>query len=207
MSYRIVVMGASLGGFKALKEVLRGVRPEFPLPVVIVQHQASDATGELAMLLQRYSTLPVREPNDKESIAPSTVYVAPAGYHLLIEKDAFALTTEGPVLHARPSIDVLFESAAESYGAGTIGVALTASSEDGLRGLRAIRRRGGLVVVQDPATAESRVLPDAALASLKPDAVLPLPKIAPYLALACSLAKDKENSVNSVNMVGLRRAS
>ncbi|HXI19202.1 MAG TPA: chemotaxis protein CheB [Chloroflexota bacterium] len=201
MRTRLITIGASLGGFSALKVVLRGLRPEFLVPVAIVQHQGAASASDLPGLLQRYCPLPVREPYDKEPIAPGNVYVAPAGYHLLVENGAFALTTEGPVLYARPSIDVLFESAAKGYGSGVIGVALTSSSEDGVLGLLAIQRRGGLVVVQDPATAEGRVLPDAALAALSPDAVLPPFKIAPYLALLCSFSTNQENAMRA------RRAS
>jgi len=201
VSARLVTIGASLGGFSALKVILRGLRPEFSVPVAIVQHQGGASAGDLPSLLQRYCPLPVREPHDKEPIAPGSVYVAPPGYHLLVEDGAFALTTEGPVLFARPSIDVFFESAAKGYGSGAIGVALTSSSEDGVLGLKAIKRRGGLVVVQDPATAESRVLPDAALAALTPDAVLPPPKIAPYLALMCSFSNSQQAALRT------RRAS
>ena len=205
MSYSLVVAGSSLGGLIALRTVLKGLRPEFPLPIAIVQHRAessgSAGPAGLAGMLQGHSPLPVKEPEDKEPILPGHVYVAPAGYHLLVEKPSraagsagassvgtFALTQDQPVQHARPSIDVLFESAAESVGSRAIGLILTAGSEDGVDGAVALKRRGGLLVVQDPATAESRVLPDAVLAATTADAVLPLRRIGPYLALTCDIS-------------------
>ena len=183
MLYEIVVVGASLGGLNALKVLLRGLPAQFPLPVAIVQHQGPGTGGRLAQLLQTYANLPVVEPDDKEAIVPGRVYLAPAGYHLLVEPGSFALSTAAPESYARPSIDVLFESAAESYGEKVIGVALTSSSRDGARGMARIKERGGLALVQDPATAESPVLPNAVLASTKVDRVLPLRKLAAFLAL------------------------
>lgn len=182
MRYEIVVMGTSLGGLAALKEIFRGLGPRFPLPVVVVQHVGTAGTTALAELLQRETGVTVREAEDKEEIGPGAAYLAPAGYHLLVEeRGQLALVTDGPILYARPSIDVLFESAADSYGERVIGVALTASSQDGVRGLQAIKARGGMAIVQDPVSAESPVLPNGALAVLRADRVLPLTEIAPFL--------------------------
>lgn len=185
---RLVVMGTSLGGFNALKVILRGLPRDFPAPLVIVQHRSASAMRSVAGLLQEYCALPVTEPEDKEFIVPGRVYLAASGYHLLVENNAFGLSTDAPVHHARPSIDVLFESAAESFGRRAIGIALTSSSVDGVAGMARLSSRGGLVVVQDPATAESRCLADEVLRQVRVDAVLPLPKIAPYLALSCQVA-------------------
>ena len=185
MAVELVVVGTSLGGFDALKLLLGGLPATFPLPVAIVQHQASNAGRDLARLLQRYSPLPVADAEDKEAIRPGRAYLAPVGYHLLVDSGVFALSTEGPVLYARPSIDVLFESAADVYGAGVIGVVLTGASSDGALGLARIKARGGLAIVQDPATALKRTLPDAALASTTVDWVVPLPEIAPLLTRLC----------------------
>jgi two-component system, chemotaxis family, protein-glutamate methylesterase/glutaminase len=185
MAFAIVVVGASLGGFQALKWLLGGLPEMFPLPLAIVQHQGADAGGELTRFLQRYSALVVTEAEDKQPILPGRAYVAPAGYHLLVEPGTFALSTEGPVLYARPSIDVLFESAADSYGEGVIGVALTGASHDGAHGLAQIKAHGGLALVQDPATAESPVLPKAAIKSTAVDRILPLLDIAPFLVGLC----------------------
>lgn len=182
--YRLVAIGSSLGGMEALKVILGGLPAGFPMAVAIAQHRGADRLGDLAMLLSRYCALPVVEPDDKQAIEPGTVYLAPPGYHLIVEPAIFALSVDEPVWFARPSIDVLFESVAEVYGAEAIGVILTGSSQDGAEGLAAIKARGGLTVVQEPAEAESRILPDAAIRAARPDRVLPIAKVASYLYLA-----------------------
>jgi two-component system chemotaxis response regulator CheB len=184
MPYRLVVIGASLGGMEALKVVLSGLPPDFTMAVAVAQHRGVDRVADLATLLGRYCRLPVVEPEDKDPIRPGTVYLAPASYHLLIEPARFALSVDAPRLYARPSIDVLFESAAESYRRDLIGVALTGTSEDGAAGLAAVKAHGGLALVQDPDEAEGRALPDAALRAVALARVLPLRKIAAYLSLA-----------------------
>ncbi|MBI3965421.1 MAG: chemotaxis protein CheB [Chloroflexi bacterium] len=181
MSFGVVVVGTSLGGLQALKTFLNGLPTHFPLPVAVVQHQGSDATGDLSRLLQRYSALRVADAEDKETLVPGRVYVAPVGYHLLLEPGSIALSTDAPVWFARPSIDVLFESAADSYGARAIGVILTGASSDGAAGLAAIKAQGGMAIVQDPDEAESRIMPAAAIAGTTVDRVLRLSEIAPYL--------------------------
>ena len=181
----IVVIGASLGGLHAVETLLRSLTADFPRPVAIVQHREAGSDDRLGDLLQRHTALPVGEAEDKEAIVPGRVYLAPADYHLLIENGNFALSTEPPVWHARPAIDVLFESAAEARGARVIGVILSGANEDGARGLAAIKRRGGVTVVQDPATAESSAMPNAAIAAAEPDQVLPLEEIAPFLVRVC----------------------
>jgi two-component system chemotaxis response regulator CheB len=186
----LVVIGGSLGSTEALKILLAGLPESFPLPVAIVQHRGPSDGADPASLLRRHTRLQIHEAEDKQPISPGAIYVAPAGYHLLVEPGSFALSTEEPVNHARPSIDVLFETAAESYGAGTIGVALTGSSRDGARGLAAIKSRGGVVLVQDPAEAESPALPQAAIAACAVDRVLPVAKIASYLYLSTLAARS-----------------
>lgn len=184
MTFEIVVIGTSYGGLSALQVVLPALAQDFGLPVVVVQHRGKDSDN-LCEFLQRHSTLPLSEPNDKEAIAPGRVYLAPRDYHLLIERDGFALSTEAPVGYARPSINVLFESAAEAYQEHVVGVVLTGANTDGARGLAKIKSYGGLCVVEDPADAESRGMPQAAIAATSVDAILPLPKIAPYLNQLC----------------------
>jgi len=159
----LVVIGTSLGGLQALQVVLQGVVPGFPRPIAIVQHRVKSAESGLRQLLQRGCAVPILEPEDKDALAPGHVYLAPADYHLLVEAEVVALSTEAPVNYARPSIDMLFESAAASFGAAVIGIVLTGSNEDGARGARQILNAGGRVLIQDPATAESRIMPQAAL--------------------------------------------
>ena len=184
MTVELVVVGASLGGFDALRVLLGGLPAELPVPVVVIQHQG-DTSGDLGRLLQRYSSLPVCEAEDKEGIGSGHAYLAPAGYHLLVERGSFALSTEAPVQYARPSIDVTFESAAEAYGAGVVGVVLTGAGRDGADGLARIKRRGGRAIVQDPDTAFRRDMPAAALASVAVDWVAPLEEIAPRIVALC----------------------
>jgi two-component system chemotaxis response regulator CheB len=182
MGFELIAVGTSVGGLHALITVLGELPSTFSLPLVVVQHRTPDAKSGLAELLQSHTPLTVAEADDKETILPGHVYLAPPDYHVLIEADrTLALSTEGPVHYARPSIDVLFESAADVYRNTLIGVVLTGASADGARGAQRIKQGGGWLVVQDPATAESRVLPDAVLAAVKADDVVPLDRLATTL--------------------------
>jgi two-component system chemotaxis response regulator CheB len=181
MSFRIVVAGASTGGLAAMQTLLPRLPQDFTLPFVVVQHRGKESGTGLCDLLQRCSNLPVSEPEDKELIEGGHVYLAPCDYHLLVEIGSFALSTESPVWFARPSINVLFESAADAYGEDVIGVLLTGANADGARGLAAIKARGGMTIVEEPSTAQAREMPDAALALIDVDRILPLPEIAPFL--------------------------
>jgi two-component system chemotaxis response regulator CheB len=179
---RLVVVGASYGGFDALKVVLSALPAAFPSALAIVQHQGGPSSG-LAELLQRYTELAVTEAEDKVELRPGVAYLAPPGYHLLAERGSLALSVDPPVQHARPAIDVLFESAADSYGPLATGVILTGTGRDGAAGLAHIKRRGGLAIVQDPATAERSDMPAAALASTVVDWTLTLDQIGPRLVM------------------------
>lgn len=181
MPYQIVVIGTSLGGLNALSALLGGLRKSFCAPIAIVQHRSTDPEGSLCALLQEYSPLPLSEVEDKTPVLPGRIYLAPADYHLLIEGGAFALSTDAPVWYARPSIDVLFESAADAFAERTVGVILTGASQDGANGLAKIKQRGGMAIVQAPDTAESRVMPEAAIAATDVDQILPLQRIASFL--------------------------
>ncbi len=180
----IVAIGTSLGGLAALEELLHTLPPCFRTPVVVVQHRGPESSG-LARALGRHTALHVSEPDDKERIEGGHVYVAPAGYHLLVEPDGFALSTEGPVNWARPSIDVLFESVAEAYGSGAVCVVLTGASADGAQGAACVKAHGGRVIVQDPATAESPVMPRAVIEVTEPDQVLGVSEMGRVLAELC----------------------
>ncbi len=181
---RVVVVGCSLGGMRALEVILRGLEADFPLPIAVVQHRGTEWEGQqsqLARLLQLHSALPVAEASDKDPLVGGRVYLAPPDYHLLVEEGALALSVDARVYHARPSVDVLFESAAETYREGVLGVLLTGASADGTAGAQRIKQRGGSVVAQDPRTAESPIMPGAAISAGAVDRVLPLAEIAPYL--------------------------
>lgn len=177
----IVVVGVSLGGLRALETVVGGLPREFPWPLAVVQHRSQGGDDTLAVLLQNRTALRVTEACDKEPIRRGHIYLAPSDYHMLVEEDHFSLSTDDRVNYSRPSIDVLFESAADAFGAGVIGVVLTGANDDGARGAARIKARGGCVIVQDPATAESPTMPTAALAATTADQVLPLEEIAPWL--------------------------
>lgn len=181
MFYDLVVIGASWGGLDALTAIVRGIPADFAVPVVIVQHRGADAESFLSGLLQEWTGRHVSEPEDKEPIEAGHIYVAPANYHLLVEPDHFSLTTEAPVRYSRPSIDVMFGSAAHAYGERLIGVVLTGANEDGSRGLQCVQEFGGYSIVQDPETAEVSTMPAAALRRVPQAVKVPLSGIALHI--------------------------
>jgi two-component system chemotaxis response regulator CheB len=181
-AYAIVVIGASWGGLSALTTLVAGLPVDFVLPIAIVQHRSRDAESLLGELLQDHTPLVVREADDKEPICAGHIYLAPADYHLLVDGEHFSLTTDPPVRYSRPSIDVTFVSAADSCGAGAVGVVLTGANEDGSEGLKRIVARGGYAVVQTPDTAEVATMPRAALRAVPRATVLTMPEIAGHLA-------------------------
>jgi two-component system chemotaxis response regulator CheB len=182
----LIVIGASLGGLQALETLIAGLPRAFRVPIVVVQHRSVQSQSGLTAVVQRHTTLRVREPYDKEAVEPGRLYLAPADYHLMLEPDGFSLSTEAPVSYARPSIDVLFESAAETYGPRLCGVVLTGANQDGAMGARAIKEAGGCLIVQDPDSAECPVMPRAALQAAPPDYVAKLTEIAPLLVRVTS---------------------
>ena len=185
-------MGGSSGALEALSTLLPALPARCAIPVAIVVHLPAARPSHLAQVLGARTVLPVREAEDKEPIAAGTVYVAPPNYHLLVERTkTFALSTDEPVLFSRPAIDVLFESAADAYGAHLAGIVLTGASADGARGLSAVKRRGGLAIVQSPDGALAPEMPRAALSMTKADHVLSLPELA---ALLGRLARDDKES-------------
>jgi two-component system, chemotaxis family, protein-glutamate methylesterase/glutaminase len=155
-------------------------------PIVVAQHRSPEgAETALGELLGHQIARPVLDVEDKLAIERSKVYLAPPDYHLLVEPGSFALSVDARVHHARPSIDVLFESAADAYRAGVIGIILTGANEDGAAGLAKIKAMGGVAVIQDPSGAERREMPDAAIAATVADAVLPLDAIGRFLYGLC----------------------
>jgi two-component system chemotaxis response regulator CheB len=177
---KIIVVGSSVGGMRALEKLLAGLSGELRFPIVIVQHRGADSGRVLSKRLEEKTSLTVSEPFDKEEIL-SQVYIAPADYHLLIEGDHFALSTDEPESFARPSIDVFFESAADAMGERVICLVLTGAAKDGARGAARIKRRGGRVIVQEPSTAESDVLPRATIEATEVDAVMTVEEMSSFL--------------------------
>jgi two-component system chemotaxis response regulator CheB len=173
-----VVIGASAGGFEALLAILKGLPPTYPMPLVAVLHLPDHHDSRLAELFGYRLQVQVREARDKEPLAPGTLYFAPSGYHLSIENDrSFSLSGEDRVSYARPSIDVLFASAADAYGPSLAGILLTGANYDGAAGLAGMQVAGGLTIVQHPGSAEVPTMPEAAIRRMTPDLILPLAEI------------------------------
>lgn len=189
MGYDIVVVGTSWGGLAALRELIAGLPGDFSLPLVVVQHRHKESGHMLTGLLQDHTQLPVCEAEDKAPITGGAVHVAPADYHLLVEEGFFSLTMDEPVAFSRPSIDVTFASAADVYGDHVVGVVLTGANSDGSRGLRRITDRGGLPIVQLPATAESPAMPAAALRVVPESRALTIQQISETLSSLGTVAR------------------
>jgi two-component system, chemotaxis family, protein-glutamate methylesterase/glutaminase len=180
--YEAIVIGSSAGGINALIKVLSVLPPDFPLPIVIVQHLHPESGNHLSQILKSKSALIVKQADEKEFIRKGGVYLAPPNYHLLIEDDfSFSFSLDAPVNYSRPSIDVLFESAVYAYRQRLIGIILTGANHDGSQGLKKIKEQGGFTMVQDPKTAEADTMPRSAIAATQIDKILPLQEIGIYL--------------------------
>jgi two-component system, chemotaxis family, protein-glutamate methylesterase/glutaminase len=186
MTYELIVVGTSWGGLHALSRFLEELPPEVEQPIVVAQHRSVEShDGGLGSLLGGHTRRVVRDAEDKDRLEPGHVYLAPPDYHLLVEPGSLALSTDEAVQFARPSIDVLFESAADAYGEQAIGIILTGANDDGASGLARIKQRGGVAIVQDPETSERRRMPDAALEAVDADAVLRLEEMGKFLYGLC----------------------
>ena len=175
---KAITIGASAGGITALLKLLKFLPVNFPLPIVVVLHVPNTRDSKLADVFQYHLAMNVKQPMDKEWIMPGTVYFAPAGYHLSIEKNfSFSLSCEEPESFARPSIDVLMQSAADTYGAKLVGIILTGANHDGAAGLASISAAGGLSIVQDPQEAETPIMPQIAISLCRPKLILKLDEI------------------------------
>ena len=193
MRYEAIVIGVSSGGLNVMKTLFTFLPENFSIPFIIVQHVSPHSENLWIELLNKRSLLEIKEADEKEKIESGKVYIAPSNYHLMIENDkTFSLTIDERVNYARPSIDVLFESAAEAYQNKLIGVVLTGSNNDGAYGLKKIKESGGLTIVQDPDTAESFYMPASAIAATIPDFILPLEEIIQLL-----IELDIENKIQA----------
>jgi two-component system, chemotaxis family, protein-glutamate methylesterase/glutaminase len=187
MTSDLVVVGTSWGGLHATRAVLRDLPAGFPAAVVIVQHRAPDSSPRTFIdFVGEACALPVLEATDKQPLEPGKVYVAPPDFHTMVEDDHLALSVEAPHEFSRPSIDVLFVSAAEATRGRCVGVVLTGANSDGAAGLARIVELGGVAVVQDPAGAERAEMPRAALQAVPDAIVAPLEEIAHHLAGLCA---------------------
>lgn len=184
-----VVIGGSAGGVDALAVLLPALPAELQVPVIVVLHLPREKPSLLVEIFARQCALQVSEACDKAPVEPGTVYFAPADYHLLIDEGpSFALSVDEPVHFSRPSIDVLFESAADVYGERLLAVVLTGASQDGAAGLAAVHRAGGITAVQRPAEAPSPYMPESALRASPTAHVLPLAGIAELIATLAAAA-------------------
>lgn len=172
---RLIVVGASFGGLDAIRTLLHGLPPEMTVPIAVTLHIGTHSISNFIRKLNNESSFVVREAEDKVFMKSKTVYFAPPNYHLMVEKDfTLNLSADEKVNYSRPSIDVLFETAAWAFGPGVIGILLTGANDDGAAGLKAIHDNGGTAIVQDPTTAVSGIMPQAAINLFKPDYILPV---------------------------------
>jgi two-component system, chemotaxis family, protein-glutamate methylesterase/glutaminase len=189
-----IVIGASAGGGGALVRILAPLPEVYRPAIFIVQHLPADDEGGFARSLHRKTRLPVIEPCDKQTIEPGKIYVAPANYHMLVERTGnIALSVDDKVKWSRPSIDVLFQSAAYAWGEKVIAVLLTGANDDGVEGMRAVMAHGGLTIAQDPATAEYPAMPQSAITSGVAGKVLAPEAIGALLA-ACGRLRAQEDA-------------
>lgn len=178
MSYNAIVIGVSAGGMNALKLMFSLLPKSFVTPIIIVQHISAHSDSEWIRLLKEKSNIKIKEADEKEKIENATVYIAPPNYHLLIEKDkTFSLTIDERVNFARPSIDVLFESAADAYKNELIGIVLSGSNQDGTKGMMRIKEHNGLTIVQNPDTAEYSAMPSSVISKIQVNHILALEDI------------------------------
>lgn len=175
---KAIVIGASAGGIAALLRLLKPLPVSFRLPVIVVLHVPKERDSKLADVFQHHLKMTVHQAQDKEWIKAGIVYFAGSGYHLSVEKNfSFSLSCEDPESYARPSIDIMMQSAADAYGDTLAGILLTGANHDGAAGLASIKTLGGLSIVQDPAEAETAIMPQAAINFCQPDLILTLDEI------------------------------
>jgi two-component system chemotaxis response regulator CheB len=180
--YRAIVIGTSAGGLHAVLAILEDLPPDYSIPVIIVQHRSKDQRDLLEEVLQSKCKIRIKQADEKEKIHSSFVYIAPPDYHLLIESDeTFSLSADEPVRFSRPSIDVLFETAAIVFKEALIGIVLTGASNDGSAGIVAIKKNGGLTIAQNPAEAQFAFMPKSSIETKKIDHVLTLIEIRNFL--------------------------
>ena len=192
VGYDLVVVGTSWGGLAALRMLVSGLPKSFGMAVALVQHRHKDSDELLRNLLQERTALDVCEIEDKMPLEQGRVYLAPPDYHTIVERGHFSLSTEAPVRFSRPSIDVAFLSAADSYGHRAVGVVLTGANADGSAGLKRIFDRGGLALIQDPRTAESGLMPSSAARAVPRARVMPLEELIRYLAVLPTATTGRE---------------
>ncbi|HUR39870.1 MAG TPA: chemotaxis protein CheB [Verrucomicrobiae bacterium] len=181
------MVGVSAGGVDLLMDLLPALPADFPVPIAVVLHSGPGTTTELAFMLDRAGEITVREAEDKAPLERGRVYLAPGGYHLLVERDlTCSLSVDPPVRFARPAVDVLFDSAAAAFRDRVLAVVLSGASDDGANGARSIKEAGGMVIVQDPATAAATDMPRAAIERAAPDDIFTPAELPALLLRLCA---------------------
>ncbi len=176
--YRAIVIGGSAGSFQPITTLLRTIPEEFPLPLFLCLHRLKHVRNGFVEALSIKSNKEIHEPYDKESIKKKSVYLSPANYHMGLELgNTVSLSTEPLINNSRPAIDILFESAAHTYRDKLIGILLSGANRDGAAGMKAIKDKGGLCIVQDPDDSTINAMPNAALAATAVDFILPMDEI------------------------------
>lgn len=179
---KLIVIGGSWGGIQASMRVLQGLPAMYSIPIVLVLHRLRNYEGNLQELFEKKISLKTVEIEDKEPILPGHLYIAPANYHVLLEKEqVFSLDDSELENYSRPSIDVTFSSAADVYGINTVGILLSGASRDGSSGLKAIFEKHGTVIAQDPAEAEVATMPMAAIQIIPGCKIMNVEHIKAYL--------------------------
>jgi two-component system, chemotaxis family, protein-glutamate methylesterase/glutaminase len=180
--YKAIMIGGSAGSFQEVTKILSALPSDYGLPVFLCLHRLKHVRSGFVEALSIKSTLPVLEPIDKESIKPGVVYLAPANYHMYIEADKrFSLSTEHPVNHSRPSIDLSFITAAQTYKSKLVGIILSGANKDGARGLKAVKDNLGLAIVQDPKEAQVDTMPTSSIQATRVDHIFSTDQIISFL--------------------------
>ncbi|HVD99745.1 MAG TPA: chemotaxis protein CheB [Cytophagaceae bacterium] len=181
-AYQAIVIGSSAGGLHALSSIFELLPADYPIPIMVVQHRSKDHNALLEEVLQAKCVIKIKQADEKEIISPGCVYIAPPDYHLLVEDNkTFSLSSDPPVHYSRPSVDVLFESAAQVYKKQLIGIVLTGANSDGAEGIIEIRKNGGVTIAQSLLDADFVYMPRAAIQTLQVVHVWTLKEISSYL--------------------------
>ena len=180
--YKAIIIGGSAGSFPVVTEILSSLPKDFPIPIIMGLHRLKDIREGFCEALSAKSALSIEEPFDKQKIKPNRVYLAPSNYHLQVELGhTFSLSTDIMVKHSRPSIDVLFESAAYNYNKKAIGIILSGANSDGANGIKVLKNKGGFAIAQDPEESRISTMPKAAIAITEIDKVLKTKEIIEFL--------------------------
>lgn len=179
---KVIVIGGSAGSFQSILHILEELPKNFNIPIIITIHRLKHIRSGLVESVSIKSNATIIEPFDKEDIKPNNIYIAPSNYHLFIEPDySFSLSTEEPIEFSRPSIDVLFGSAAKVYKKNIIGILLSGANKDGAKGVKTIKENSGIVIIQDPNEAEVDIMPKSALEIISPDYIFKIEEIIAFL--------------------------